>query len=219
MTFDLLLAEDERPSFHFEGDVEGLKSALKGDLHSLFETLTERRLLIISGHPGSGKSTILRALSALTDSPLFKAFHIDDYIDWGKVIPFVQDNHPEDKWDQMYLPVANSAALAFLRESLNEEKLLVVEGSGLISDYLDICQELGLPTPSFVLLDGSYEVFKERLRLRGDDLETKQKEMKEHQDNLLMVEKVNGLVINTDETQRKRPLEELKTIIKFAGSV
>jgi adenylate kinase family enzyme len=213
LILDLLLAENEQPSFSFEGDVEGLRKEFMGKFQALIEKLGEQTFLIVTGHPGSGKSTLLRALSATVKDPLFRVFHIDDFVDWGKVIPHVQTTYSESKWDENYLPVANKAALGFLRESLGDEKLVLIEGSGLIDDYLRIFKELRLPSPSFVLLHGSYEVFTARLTARGDDLQTKEKEIKEHQENLKTIQRVRGLIINTDETKKHKPLSELSAIL------
>ena len=215
MNLELLLPLTERPGFTFEGDVDSLRGSLSVEFNALVDNLSQVKLIVITGHPGSGKSTLLRALSTIIDSPKFLAFHIDDYIDWGKVIPFVQNECAAERWDASYLPVANKAALSFLKESLKDEKLLIVEGSGLVTDYTLICKELKHPSPSFILLDGSIETFRKRLGERGDSLETKEKEVAEHKENLKNVKKITGLVINTDETNKEAPVRELECMFDF----
>jgi hypothetical protein len=117
---DLFLDPDSRPKHKpFFGDLNRLASELGDELRNLAASSKSLqgppRLIIVTGHPGSGKSTLVRALSSLSLPSEVATFHVDDHIDWCKVVTCVDSNKALSAAD--YVRTANSVALTLALET------------------------------------------------------------------------------------------------------
>lgn len=215
---ELILPKEQQQSPpSFEGDIEQLKLGLASRCAKLSALIDasdgEMHLLILVGHPGTGKSTLLKALEALELPDSLSTFHNDAYIDWEKVIAHVdaQDGMTE----QDYVPTANRAALKLMLSEKHDKKIVFVDGGGLLEDYSKICSELSLPHPNFVVLDASTETLNARLAKRGDGFVVTEKETQEHKKNLQDLEKFKGLRISTDNASLEDPSSQLEALLDF----
>ena len=212
---------EQKPRELFEGDLDQLQTGVSSILAKL-EQLLEAfegplQLAILVGHPGTGKSSLIRAFDALRLPESVGTFQVDRYIDWRKVVAFVDDQPGMSSAD--YVPTANKAALKLISESLSGKKLIILDGGGLIEDYSRICQELSFAEPAYIVLDASAETLRRRLASRGDGFTVTEKEVREHNKNLSDLLSYGGIRISTENTDRRNPSKELSEVISYICNV
>jgi energy-coupling factor transporter ATP-binding protein EcfA2 len=218
----LFLDQDALPEHAaFSGDTATLRAGLQGELARLEEQLEayqgEQLLVIVTGHPCVGKSTLIRALNALELPEGVGVFHVDDHIDWEKVVKAV-DGEP-DRYGTHYMEAGNRAAMNQASEKFAEAKILVFEGGGSIEAYQEIAREAGFPNPHFVVVDAEPGLCRERLAKRGDGLELTEEHATERRENLAAIETVEGLRIETDAMEKDNPVEQLEQFLSSVSVV
>lgn len=219
MNFLLETHEQPQPN-HFLGDLAKLKIGTSNHIAKLEELIKKfngLQVVLIVGHPGTGKSSLVTAFHALGLPEGLSTFHNDEVINWRKVIEYV-DREPNLGPDD-YLRVANAAALQHMKDTLNGQKLVIVDGGGLIEDYEKICQELGFDKPGYIVLDASKKTLERRLETRGDGFKVTAKEISEHEKNVSEYESYGGEKIDTDDMDIENPSKELSDIIEYLCSL
>ena len=199
----------------FDGDVVALQAGLAGALAKIEEQMramsSDRLLIIVTGHPGTGKSTLVRALEALSLPAQMATLHVDDYLDWGKLAAYVERECGGDA--AAYLPLANQIALGIVKEKMSASRIVVLEGGGLIEDYAAICDRMGFRRPLFVVADADPSVFSARLAARGDAMHISGKETAERRKNLDDLSRHGGIRICTSSMNKMKPEAELKALL------
>lgn len=219
---DLFLAPNKQKDLDpFDGDLYQLQTDVSLIIPKLEQLLRAYeksvQLVLLMGHPGTWKSSLIRAINALQLPQSVGTFQVDRYIDWEKVVTFV-DGQPELSSSD-YVPIANKAALEFMKESLRGKKLVVVDGGGLIEDYSRLCQDLGFADPAYIILDATAGTLLKRLESRGDGFIVTDKETREHRKNLSDLASYGGLRISTESTNRENPSKELSAILNYLCEV
>jgi predicted kinase len=119
-------------------------------------------ILILSGHPGSGKTTTAEALAHLPGQPKVH-LHSDDfwgYIKTGLVPPWLPESHAQNR---MIMEITAGVAGTYARNGY------FVALDGVIRPWtLPIFQDLGLPL-HYVVLRTSVEEAVARCSARGGD--------------------------------------------------
>ena len=215
---DLFLSPlEQKPKEPFNGNLDQLKTGLASILAKLDQLLDAYngplQLVVVVGHPGTGKTSLIHALEALQLPKSVRTFQVDRYIDWRKVVTYVDSQPGMSASD--YLPTANKAALKFMNESFVGKKVIILDGGGLIEDYNRICLELGFVEPCYIVLDASEETVRRRLAGRGDGFTVTEKEKREHNKNLSDFSWCSGVRISTDHADKENPSYELSLVLRY----
>ena len=219
---DFFLEKQHQQAFEpSDREIEQLRVELSSHIAKLEQALVNFKdplqLILVIGHPGSGKSTLVGTLESLELPLTFRTFHVDQYIDWRKVVAYVDNQSGMDESD--YVPVANQAALELLKNETGNKKLVVVDGGGLLKDYARICQNLGFSKPGYIVLDAALDTLLKRLESRGDSFNVTEKETREHHKNLESIERYNAIRVSTERMDKGNPSHELALVFGFVCDV
>ncbi|MEO5782585.1 MAG: gluconokinase [Ginsengibacter sp.] len=116
-------------------------------------------IIYIMGVAGSGKTTIGKLLSLQTGSPFFDA---DDLHPASNKEKMKAGNPLDDKDRQQWLYTLNLLAI-----EQSKFKGTIIACSGLKNKYRDILAT-GISKPTWIFLEGSYEIIYERMQKRKD---------------------------------------------------
>lgn len=208
---------EQKPQELFKGNLDQLKTGVASILFKLDKLLDAYdgplKLVVVVGHPGTGKTSLIQALEALGLPESVGTFQVDRYIDWRKVVSFV-DSQPEMSASD-YVPTANRAALKLMSESSIGKKIIIFDGGGLIEDYNRICNELRFVEPRYIVLDASEETLRRRVAGRGDGFTVTEKEKREHNKNLSDLTRRSGVKVSTENADKENPSRELSLVLSY----
>jgi len=121
-------------------------------------------ILLLSGHPGSGKSTIAEALANLPGVPKVH-FHSDDlwgYIKHGRIDPWLPQSHQQNR---MIMQIAADVAGRYAKEGY----FVILDGV-VRPDWLPAFTALARPLHYIVLRTTAAEAIERCLARGGDSL-------------------------------------------------
>lgn len=164
------------------------------------------------GHPGAGKTTILEFTNTLLNTQETSFWHVDDYIDWSKLVEWVDATPNLDEND--YVRVANRAVLNLALTSGKTKAVNFIDGAGLMYDMNEIFEQQSIHNILFIMVDAPDDILRNRLALRGDNFIVTEKEASERRANLTSIHDFNSIYINTKQFDLRDPYIEINHVFQ-----
>jgi len=185
---------------------------LTSEIVSRAKNLQQATWVYFVGHPGAGKTTILDVVKTLLNTQETSFWHVDDYIDWSKLVEWVDATPNLDEND--YVRVANRAVLNLALTSGKTKAVNFIDGAGLMYDMNEIFEQQSIHNILFIMVDAPDDILRNRLALRGDNFIVTEKEASERRANLTSIHDFNSLYINTKQFDLCDPYIEISYLFQ-----
>ena len=215
--YPFLLADHERPTRQISPslDLESLYLKTKSITSKIIyqaRSLEQATWVYFIGHPGAGKTTILDIVKSQLNTQETSFWHVDDYINWPKLVKSVEATPNLDEND--YVRVANRAVLDLALTSGETKAINFIDGAGLIRDMNEIFEQQSIHNILYVMVDAPDDILKKRLEKRGDNFTVTDKEISEKRRNLTSIHDFNSHYVNTEQFDLSNPYNEISHIFR-----